>query len=57
MLGDVQFAVGQRSAAGHSWQQAAAMLSRIGGDTAQVGERLGKLAAAGTTGAGTAMSA
>jgi DNA-binding SARP family transcriptional activator/tetratricopeptide (TPR) repeat protein len=57
MLGDVQFAAGQRTAAEHSWQQAAAVLSRIGGDTAQVRERLGKLAAAGATGAGTAMSA
>jgi len=57
MLGDVQFAAGQRSAAEHSWQQAAAVLSRIGGDSAPVRERLGKLAAAGTTGAGTAISA
>ena len=57
MLGDVQFAAGQRSAAEHSWQQAVVVLSRIGGDTAQVRERLGKLAAAGTTGAGTAVSA
>jgi DNA-binding SARP family transcriptional activator/tetratricopeptide (TPR) repeat protein len=57
MLGDVQFAAGQRSAAEHSWQQAAAVLSRIGGDTAQVRDRLGKLAATGATGAGSAMSA
>jgi DNA-binding SARP family transcriptional activator len=57
MLGDVQLAAGQRSAAGQSWQQAAAVLSRIpGGDSSQVRERLGKLAA-GATGAGTAMSA
>jgi DNA-binding SARP family transcriptional activator/tetratricopeptide (TPR) repeat protein len=57
MLGDVQFAAGQRSAAEHSWRQAAAVLSRIGGDAAQVSERLGKLAAAGAPGAGTAISA
>jgi tetratricopeptide (TPR) repeat protein len=57
MLGDVQFAAGQRAAAERSWQQAAEVLSRIGGDTAQVRERLGKLAAAGATGAGTAISA
>jgi DNA-binding SARP family transcriptional activator/tetratricopeptide (TPR) repeat protein len=57
MLGDVQFAAGQRSAAERSWRQAAEVLARIGGDTAQVHERLGKLAAAGTTGAGTVISA
>jgi DNA-binding SARP family transcriptional activator/tetratricopeptide (TPR) repeat protein len=57
MLGDVQFAAGQRSAAEHSWQQAAAVLSRIGADPAQVRDRLGKLTAAGATGAGTAVSA
>jgi DNA-binding SARP family transcriptional activator/tetratricopeptide (TPR) repeat protein len=57
MLGDVQLAAGQRSAAEHSWRQAAAMLSRTGSDTAAVSERLSKLAAAGATGAGSAMSA
>ncbi len=57
MLGDVQFAAGQRSAAERSWRQAAEVLARIGGDTAQVHERLGKPAAAGATGAGTAISA
>jgi DNA-binding SARP family transcriptional activator len=57
MLGDVQLAAGQRSAAEHSWRQAAAVLSRIGGDGAQVSERLGKLAAAGASGAGKSVPA
>jgi tetratricopeptide (TPR) repeat protein len=58
MLGDVHLAAGDRPAAEHSWHLAVAVLSGIrDADVAQVHDRLGKLAAARATEAGTAMSA